>query len=63
MANDCDIIVLGAGTNAFAGTRLAAAAGKKVLLVEQSQPGGTCVNWGYIPSKRSCRQTGHPRPA
>lgn len=51
MTHEYDIIVLGAGTTAFAGARIAAAAGKKVLLVEQSQPGGTCVNWGCIPSK------------
>ena len=51
MAENFDLIILGAGTTAFAGARLAAAAGKKVLLVEQSQPGGTCVNWGCIPSK------------
>lgn len=51
MTKDYDILILGAGTTAFAGARLAAAAGKEVLLVEQSQPGGTCVNWGCIPSK------------
>ena len=51
MQNDYDIIVLGAGTTAFAGARIAAAAGKKVAMIEQSQPGGTCVNWGCIPSK------------
>lgn len=51
MTHQYDIIILGAGTTAFAGARIAAAAGKKVLLVEQSQPGGTCVNWGCIPSK------------
>ncbi len=51
MVNDYDIIILGAGTTAFAGARLAAAAGKKVLLIEQSHIGGTCVNWGCIPSK------------
>lgn len=51
MAEQYDIIILGAGTTAFGGARLAAAAGKSVLLVEQSQPGGTCVNWGCIPSK------------
>lgn len=51
MANDYDIIVLGAGTTAFAGARIAAAAGKKVAMIEQSQPGGTCINWGCIPSK------------
>jgi mercuric reductase len=51
MAEQYDVIILGAGTTAFGGARLAAAAGKSVLLVEQSQPGGTCVNWGCIPSK------------
>jgi mercuric reductase len=51
MANEYDIIVLGAGTTAFSGARIAAAAGKKVLLIEQSHLGGTCINWGCIPSK------------
>ncbi len=51
MSTAYDIIILGAGTTAFAGGRIAAAAGKKVLLVEQSHLGGTCVNWGCIPSK------------
>ncbi|MBN1959005.1 MAG: NAD(P)/FAD-dependent oxidoreductase [Desulfuromonadales bacterium] len=51
MAFSHDIIILGAGTTAFAGARIAAAAGKKVLMVEQSHLGGTCVNWGCVPSK------------
>ena len=51
MPQDFDIIILGAGTTAFAGGRLAAARGKKVLMIEQSQLGGACVNWGCIPSK------------
>lgn len=51
MPEQYDIIVLGAGTTAFGGARIAAAAGRKVLLVEQAQLGGTCVNWGCIPSK------------
>lgn len=51
MAHEYDIIILGSGTTAFAGARIAAAAGKRVLLIEQSQPGGTCVNWGCTPSK------------
>lgn len=51
MANEYYIITLGAGTTALAGARIAAAAGKEVLLIEQSHPGGTCVNWGCIPSK------------
>src|SRR6056297_98676 len=51
MPTNFDLIVLGAGTTAFAGARIAAAAGKKVLMLEQSHLGGTCVNWGCIPSK------------
>ncbi len=51
MPRKYDIIVLGAGTTAFGGARIAAAQGKKVVMIEQSQIGGTCVNWGCIPSK------------
>jgi len=51
MPEHFDIIILGAGTTAFAGGRLAAACGKKVLMIEQSQLGGVCVNWGCVPSK------------
>ncbi|MFO7766464.1 MAG: NAD(P)/FAD-dependent oxidoreductase [Pelovirga sp.] len=51
MPTPYDMIVLGAGSTAFAGARIAAAAGKKVLMIEQSHLGGTCVNWGCIPSK------------
>lgn len=51
MSQTYDLIILGAGTTAFAAGRMVAAAGKKVLLIEQSQVGGTCVNWGCVPSK------------
>ncbi len=51
MPHHPDILILGSGTTAFAAARLAAAQGKKVLMVEQSHLGGTCVNWGCIPSK------------
>jgi mercuric reductase len=51
MSYEYDIIILGAGTTAFAGARIAAMAGKKVMMIEQSHIGGTCVNWGCIPSK------------
>jgi pyruvate/2-oxoglutarate dehydrogenase complex dihydrolipoamide dehydrogenase (E3) component len=46
-----DAIVIGAGQ---AGTPLAtrlAASGRKVLLVERSRVGGTCVNYGCTPTK------------
>ena len=51
MAHDYDIIILGAGTTAFAEARIAAMAGKEVAMIEKSHPGGTCINWGCIPSK------------
>lgn len=51
MPHNPDILILGSGTTAFAGARLAASRGAKVLMVEQSHLGGTCVNWGCIPSK------------
>lgn len=46
-----DIVILGSGTTAFAAARLGAARGARVLMIEQSHLGGTCVNWGCIPSK------------
>jgi len=51
MPQEFDIVILGSGTTAFAGGRIAAASGKRVLMVEQSYLGGTCVNWGCVPSK------------
>ncbi|WP_027716311.1 mercury(II) reductase [Desulfuromonas sp. TF] len=46
-----DIVILGSGSTAFAASMKAAERGARVLMVEQSRLGGTCVNWGCIPSK------------
>ncbi|KIH77639.1 mercuric reductase [Geoalkalibacter ferrihydriticus] len=46
-----DFIILGSGTTAFAAARKASVLGARVLMVEQSKLGGTCVNWGCVPSK------------
>ncbi|BCR06954.1 mercury(II) reductase [Desulfuromonas versatilis] len=46
-----DIVILGSGTTAFAAALKASQLGAQVLMVEQSHLGGTCVNWGCIPSK------------
>ncbi len=51
MAQPYGIVILGSGTTAFAAARQAAANGVRVLMIEQSHLGGTCVNWGCIPSK------------
>jgi mercuric reductase len=46
-----DLVILGSGSTAFAGAVKGARLGARVLMVEQSQLGGTCVNWGCVPSK------------
>ena len=51
MTDSYGVVILGSGTTAFAAARLASANDVKVLMVEQSHLGGTCVNWGCVPSK------------
>jgi len=46
-----DVIIVGGGTAAFAGAVRAAEQGARVLMFEQGKVGGTCVNWGCVPSK------------
>ena len=46
-----DLVILGAGSTALAATQRAVELGARVALVEQAVPGGTCINWGCIPSK------------
>lgn len=52
MANDhFDLIVIGAGSGGIAAARRAASYKKSVLLIEQRDLGGTCVNRGCVPKK------------
>ena len=51
MSTACDLVILGAGTSALAGAQRAVELGARVVIVEQGIPGGTCINWGCIPSK------------
>jgi mercuric reductase len=51
MKNDCDIIILGSGSTAFAAALRAQQLGARVVMMEKGEPGGTCINWGCIPSK------------
>ena len=48
---DYDLLVIGAGSAAFAAAIKATEAGYRVALVEQGTIGGTCVNVGCVPSK------------
>lgn len=51
MSDDLDLVILGAGSTALAAAQRAVTFGARVLVVEQALPGGTCINWGCIPSK------------
>ncbi len=46
-----DLIVIGGGPAGYAAAIRSGQLGKKVVCIEQERPGGTCLNWGCIPSK------------
>ncbi|GAA5496516.1 dihydrolipoamide dehydrogenase [Rubritalea squalenifaciens DSM 18772] len=46
-----DLIVIGGGPAGYVGAIRAAQLGKKVACVEVERAGGTCLNWGCIPTK------------
>jgi dihydrolipoamide dehydrogenase len=48
---DYDLIVVGGGPAGYVGAIRAAQLGKKVAVVEADRAGGTCLNWGCIPTK------------
>lgn len=56
MSHHHDVVILGSGTTAFAAAKVIADRGGRVLMVEQSHLGGTCVNWGCVPSKTLIHQ-------
>ncbi len=51
MVSGHDLVILGSGSTAFAAALRAQALGAKVVMIEKSVLGGTCINWGCIPSK------------
>ncbi len=46
-----DLIVIGGGPAGYAGAIRAGRLGKKVACIELERAGGTCLNWGCIPTK------------
>ncbi|KAH7345946.1 hypothetical protein BKA66DRAFT_478515 [Pyrenochaeta sp. MPI-SDFR-AT-0127] len=48
---ECDYLVIGIGSGGIASGRRAAKHGAKVIAVESSRYGGTCVNVGCVPKK------------
>ncbi|MDE3100259.1 MAG: dihydrolipoyl dehydrogenase [Verrucomicrobiota bacterium] len=50
-----DLIVIGGGPAGYVGAIRAAQLGKRVACVEKDRAGGTCLNWGCIPTKSLLR--------
>lgn len=50
-----DIAILGAGPGGYVAAIKAAQMGAEVALIEKEKPGGTCLNWGCIPTKALVR--------
>ena len=46
-----DLVVIGGGPAGYAAAIRAGQLGKKVACIEAERAGGTCLNWGCIPSK------------
>jgi dihydrolipoamide dehydrogenase len=51
MSSHFNIVVIGSGPGGYVAALKAGAMGANVAVIEQSHLGGTCLNWGCIPSK------------
>lgn len=51
MSEQYDLVVIGAGSGGVRASRMAAATGAKVAVIEDLYMGGTCVNVGCVPKK------------
>src|SRR6516164_1943323 len=50
-----DLVVIGGGPAGYVGAIRAAQLGKHVACIEKERAGGTCLNWGCIPTKSLLR--------
>jgi dihydrolipoamide dehydrogenase len=50
-----DLVVIGGGPAGYVGAIRAGQLGKKVACIEKERAGGTCLNWGCIPTKSLLR--------
>ncbi|MBW3553981.1 MAG: mercury(II) reductase [Gemmatimonadetes bacterium] len=60
---DFDLLVVGSGAAGMAAAIRGAELGRRVAIVEDGTPGGTCVNVGCIPSKNLLALAGHRHAA
>lgn len=51
----CDLTIIGGGPGGYVAAIKAAKMGANVVLVERESLGGTCLNWGCIPTKALVR--------
>ena len=52
-----DIVVIGSGPGGYVAAIRAAQLKQKVLVIEKSELGGICLNWGCIPTKALLRSS------
>ena len=57
MSETRDLVIIGAGPGGYLAAMRAAQLKKRVTLVDQDRVGGTCINYGCIPSKYLLHQT------
>jgi dihydrolipoamide dehydrogenase len=57
MDNNKDIAIIGGGPGGYLAALRAAQLGRKVVLFEEDRIGGTCMNYGCIPTKYLLHQT------
>lgn len=50
-----DLIIIGSGPGGYRAAEHAAACGLQVVVIEEREAGGTCLNRGCIPTKALCR--------
>ncbi|MGB6338876.1 MAG: FAD-dependent oxidoreductase, partial [Candidatus Aminicenantaceae bacterium] len=57
MKEKYDIAVVGGGPGGYVAALRGAQLKKNVVLLERDRVGGTCMNWGCIPTKYLLQQT------
>lgn len=60
MANEFDLVVIGAGSGGVRAARMASSHGARVAIIEERFFGGTCVNVGCVPKKLFAYGAGFP---
>ena len=57
MSEKKDLVIIGGGPGGYLAAMRAAQLGKRVALIDQDRIGGTCINYGCIPTKYLLHQT------